>query len=85
MAITYRLSLDVVLDDPDGTKAATWKTAIKNRAIQLKNAGTLPAWIVGTGKIRVYFYFIGGADTVETGIPWPQDTPEPEPEPPPEM
>ena len=69
MTIKYRLCLSIVLEDEDGSKAIQWKTAIKTKAIQLKNAGILPAWTIGTAKIGIYPYFIGGDATVEIGIP----------------
>jgi hypothetical protein len=69
----YRFRAFVVLEDPDGTKATDWKAAIKTKAIQLKNSGTLASWIAGTASINIVPYFIGGDDTIETSISCPPE------------
>lgn len=70
----YKYHAAVVLDT--SAKALSWKNGIKNKAIALKTAGTIPAWLTGTGKIEINPYFIGGSDTFEKGMAYPPPTPE---------
>jgi len=72
----YKYHASVVLDT--AAKALAWKNGIKNKAIALKTAGDIPAWLVGTAKIEINPYFIGGSDTYSKGMSYP---PPPVPEP----
>lgn len=72
----YKYHAAVVLDT--AAKALSWKNGIKNKALQLKTAGTIPAWLAGTGKIQINPYFIGGSDTFSKGMAYP---PPPAPDP----
>ncbi|HBJ74817.1 MAG TPA: hypothetical protein DDY86_04710 [Syntrophaceae bacterium] len=75
----YRYHGSIVLDTL--AKATSWRNGIKTKAIALKTAGTIPAWLTGTAKIGIYPYFIGGSGTFTKGMAYP--TPPP-PETPPE-
>ena len=72
----YKYHAAVVLDT--SAKAVSWRNGIKNKALSLRTAGTIPAWLTGTGKIEINPYFIGGSGTFSKGMAYP---PPPLPEP----
>jgi hypothetical protein len=67
----YRYHASVILDTL--AKATSWRNGIKNKALALKTAGTIPAWL--TGKIGIYPYFIGGSNTFTRGMVYPPPPP----------
>ena len=73
MAIVFRARAVMVFDSVD--TAVLWKNGLKNKVIQVRDAGIFPAF--ESGRIEIDQYFIGGTATADDATPWaPQPPPE---------